>query len=143
MKKLFSKSLQEGNADFGILFVRVTIALLMLTHGLPKMLHLFSSEPTAFPSVLGMSPSLSLGLAVFSEVLCSILILVGLGTRFAAIPVIITMAVAAFYIHSSDPFSIKEMSLLYLLGFTFVLIAGGGKYSLDNILAKRLNVVHA
>ena len=143
MKTLFSKSLQHGNTDLAILFVRVTIALLMLTHGLPKMLHLFSSDSIVFPSVLGMSPSLSLGLAVFSEVLCSVLILVGLGTRFAAIPVIVTMAVAAFYVHAADPFSIKEMVILYLSGFTFLLIAGGGKYSVDSFLAKRLSVAHA
>lgn len=143
MKTLFSKSLQQGNTDFAILFVRVTIALMMLTHGLPKMLQLFSSDSIAFPSVLGMSPSLSLGLAVFSEVLCSVLILVGLGTRVAAIPVIATMAVAAFYVHAADPFSIKEMAILYLSGFTFLLITGGGKYSVDFFLAKRLSVAHA
>jgi hypothetical protein len=64
-------------------------------------------------------------------------ILVGLGTRFASVPLICPMAVAVFYIHSADPFSTKEMAVLYLLGFSFLLIAGGGKYSLDSILAKR------
>jgi len=137
MKTLFNQSLQLGNTDLALLFIRVSIALLMLTHGLPKLAMFFSDEPITFASVFGMSQSLSLGLAVFAEVLCSILILVGLGTRFATIPVIITMAVAAFYIHAADPFSTKEMAVLYLLGFTFLLIAGGGKYSLDAVLAKR------
>jgi putative oxidoreductase len=133
-----------GNTDLALLFIRISIALLMLTHGLPKLAKFFSDEPIVFASVFGMSQSLSLGLTVFAEVFCSILILIGLGTRFAAIPVIITMAVAAFYIHAADPFSTKEMAVLYLLGFTFVLIAGAGKYSLDTVLSKRIsNPAHA
>jgi putative oxidoreductase len=137
MKTLFNKSLQLGNTDFAVLFIRVSIASLMLTHGLPKLANLLSGEPVVFASVFGMSQTLSLSLAVFAEVFCSILILIGLGTRFAAIPLIITMAIAAFYIHAADPFSTKEMAVLYLLGFFFVLIVGGGKYSLDNIIAKQ------
>lgn len=137
MKTLFNKSLQLGNTDLALLFIRVSIALLMLTHGLPKLVNLFADEPIVFASVFGMSESLSLGLTVFAEVFCSTLILVGLGTRFAAIPIMITMAVAAFYFHAADPFTTKEMAILYLLGFTFLLITGGGKYSLDNVIAKR------
>lgn len=137
MKIVFNKSLQSGNTDVALVFIRVSIALLMLTHGLPKLAKLFSDEPIAFASVFGMSQSLSLTLAVFAEVFCSILFLVGLGTRFAAIPLIFTMGVAVFYIHGADPFSRKETAILYLLGFTFLFITGGGKYSLDYIIGKR------
>ena len=141
MKQLFNKSLQQGNTDAALLFVRIGIAALMLTHGLPKLVMLLSGAEVAFPGVFGLSPEFSLGLAVFAEVLCSVLVLVGLGTRFAAVPLIITMGVAAFYIHGADPFPNKEMSILYLLGFAFILIAGAGKYSLDNFIAKRLQPV--
>ncbi len=144
MKSISNKSLHLGNTDVALLFIRVSIAVLMLTHGLPKLAKFFSDEPIVFASVFGMSQSLSLALAVFAEVFCSILILVGLGTRFAAIPLMITMAVAVFYIHAADPFSTKEKAVLYLLSFSFLLIAGGGKYSLDTIIAKRYsNPVHA
>lgn len=144
MKQVLNKSLRLGNTDVALVFIRVTIALLMLTHGLPKLGLFISDEPIVFASVFGMSQSVSLGFTVFAEVFCPILILVGLGTRFAAIPLIFTMAVAVFYIHSADPFSIKEMAALYLLGFTFLFITGGGKYSLDNIIRTRfLNPVYA
>lgn len=136
MKAIFNKLLHPGNTDVALLFFRVSIALLMLTHGLPKLQKFFSDEPIAFASVFGMSESLSLGLTVFAEVFCSILILVGLGTRFAAIPLIFAMAVAAFYIHAADPFSSKEMAVFYLVGFTFLLITGAGKYSVDTIISK-------
>lgn len=143
MKQIFNRSLQHGNTDAAILFIRVGIAALMLTHGLPKLAMLFSSEPVTFPGVFGMTAELSLTLAVFAEVFCSILVLVGLGTRFAAIPLIFTMGVAAFYIHAADPFTNKEMSILYLLGFALILITGAGKYSLDSVIAKRLQPIRA
>ena len=134
MKKLLSVSHQTKNVDFVLLVLRITIAALMLTHGLPKMEALVSSEPIQFASVFGLSPALSLGLTVFAEVFCSILIMVGFGTRLAAIPLIITMAVAAFMIHGADPFGKKEMAILYLLVYVVLFIAGSGRYSLDSIL---------
>jgi putative oxidoreductase len=131
------KLIQPGNKDVGLLFFRVSLGLLMLTHGLPKLSTLFSQETIVFASVFGMSQSVSLGLAVSAEVFCSILIILGIGTRLAAVPVAGTMAVAAFYIHSSDPFAVKEMAVLYLIGFAFIAIAGAGKYSLDYFLRNR------
>ena len=140
MKKIFTQSLQQGNTDLALLLARVSIALLMLTHGLPKLANFFSDEPIVFASVFGMSQSISLGLAVFAEVFCSILIILGIGTRFAAVPIAFTMAVAAFYIHSADPFATKEMAILYLIGFVFIALTGAGKYSLDSLIGKRFMI---
>jgi putative oxidoreductase len=134
MKKLFNVQHSNNTVDAGILLLRVGIAALMLTHGLPKLATLFSGDPIQFASVMGMSPSLSLALAVFAEVLCSILILIGFGTRLATIPLIITMLVAVFMIHAGDPFAKQEMGLHYLLVYLFLLIRGSGKYSVDNLV---------
>ena len=137
MKNMIEKSLLPGDPDLGILFVRVSIGVLMLTHGLPKMAQLFSDQPVAFVGVFGMSVTLSLALAVFAEVLCSLLIFAGLGTRFAAVPLIVTMATAAFLIHAADQFAKKEMALIYLAGYIFLFIVGSGKYSLDHLLSNK------
>ena len=109
----------------------------MLTHGLPKLMMLFGEGPIQFPGVMGMGPELSLALAVFAEVLCSILIIVGLGTRLASIPLIVTMVIAVFYIHAADPFAVQEMGLHYLLAYVVLLLLGSGKFSLDALLVKR------
>jgi putative oxidoreductase len=137
MKQITKKFLQPGNTDMALVVVRVSIALLMLSHGIPKLAQFVSDEPIAFVSVFGMSPSLSLAFAVFAEVLCSVLILAGLGTRLAAIPLIVTMAVAAFYVHAADPFAVKEVAILYLAGYVLLAIAGSGKYSLDNLIIRK------
>ncbi len=138
-----SVSHQTKNVDIVLLVLRFTIAALMLTHGLPKMETLLSNEPIQFASVFGSSPALSLGLTVFAEVFCSILIMVGFGTRLAAIPLIITMAVAAFMIHGADPFGKKEMAILYLLVYVVLFIAGSGRYSLDSILNNKPSLNHS
>lgn len=124
-------------ADVGILIARVGFALLMFTHGYPKMMLLFSGNTGMFPSVLGMGSTLSLILAVFSEIVCCLLVLVGYKTRLATIPVVITMLVAAFYFHASDPFSGKENALLFLVGFLVLYFTGSGKYSVDYLLEKQ------
>jgi putative oxidoreductase len=123
--------------DSVLLIARVAIAVLMLVHGLPKLAMLFSGEPISFPGIMGMSPALSLFLAVFSEVVCSVLILFGLGTRLAVLPLIMTMLIAVFYFHMEDPFSSKELGLHYLLVYVLLFITGSGKYSADNLLLEK------
>jgi putative oxidoreductase len=137
MKKLFSTNHSLKNFDLVILLGRVAIASLMLVHGLPKLAMILSGEPIQFPGVLGMSPAFSLALTVFAEVFCSLLILVGFGTRIATIPLIITMLVAAFYILAAAPFAKQELAIHYLLAYVLLLITGSGRYSLDYLLQRK------
>lgn len=137
MNKFLRKTLPVANVDFGLLILRITVAGFMLTHGYPKLMTLISGEPGSFSSVMGMGPELSLLLAVFAEFLCSVFVFLGLFTRLAAIPLVITMAVAAFHVHADDPFATKEKALLFLLIFTFLLITGGGRFSIDGILYRK------
>ena len=134
MKKFFSINHDQAAIDIAILIGRVAIAALMLVHGLPKLATAFSGQEIKFPGVFGMNPGFSLALAVFAEVICSVFILVGFGTRLATIPLIITMLIAVFYIHAGDPFAKQEMGLHYLMAYILLLIAGSGKYSVDSLL---------
>jgi len=123
MKKLFSTA-HSSATDAALFIARIGIAILMLTHGLPKLEMLLSGGPVQFPPVMGMSPDVSLALAVFAEVGCSVLLLVGLGTRLATVPLIITMLVAVFSIHAADGMDKKEPGLHYLLVYVILLLAG-------------------
>ena len=134
MKKIISVNKAATTTDIALLVARIGIGALMLTHGIPKMMMLFSGAPVQFPPVFGMSAELSLSLAVFAEVLCSLFLMAGLATRLAVIPLMVTMLLAAFIIHAADPLSVKEPALYYLLVYTVLLFAGSGKYSLDYLL---------
>ncbi len=125
--------LNENIVSMAALFLRLGVGIMMLVHGIPKLQMLFSGD-IQFPGVMGLNPTLSLVLAVISEVLCSILLLIGLFTRIAAIPLIITMLVAVLIIHGSDPYAMKELGLFYLLAYVVIFFLGSGKYSFDAIL---------
>lgn len=137
MKKILSTHTDGAITSIALLIARVGIALLMLTHGIPKLQMLFSEQANQFPSVMGMGNELSLVLTVFTEFLCSLFLMVGLGTRLASGFSGITMLVAAFYIHAADAFSDKELSLHFLLVYLVLVLAGSGKYSIDYFLQSK------
>lgn len=137
MKKILKVNEATTATDIAVLIARIGIAILMLTHGLPKLMMLLSGGPVMFPPVFGMTPELSLALAVFAEVVCSVLLLAGLGTRLVLIPLFVTMLIAALLIHSADPFAVKEPAILYSLVFGTLFFTGSGRYSLDYLLQKK------
>ncbi len=121
--------LKSDSKDIGILVLRVAIGFLMLfPHGFGKATN-FLNMMNTFPDPLGIGSSLSLAGAVFGEVICSILIILGVKTRFFATPALFTMLVAAFMVHASDPWKIKEKAILYGVCYLVLIITGGGKFS--------------
>lgn len=142
MKQLTKNSFNSGNypkhVDAALLILRIVIGVFMLTHGWGKMQSLFSGEPIQFADPIGLGATFSLALTVFAEVLCSILIIIGLGTRLAAIPLLITMLVAAFIIHANDGFGKQEFALLYAVIYLTIAMIGAGKYSLDYLISKKI-----
>ena len=139
MKKLLLTYTKEEYLNIIILIMRLAVAALMMTHGYPKLIKLLGSDEIQFADPIGLGPALSLALVVFAEFLCSIFIGIGLGTRMASIPLIITMLVAAFITHGSDPIGKKELALLYLLIYLTLLVVGSRKYSLDYLITKRIH----
>jgi putative oxidoreductase len=137
MLKTFLKAKDYGRIlNVLLLILGVVIAVLMLRHGLPKLQRLLSGN-FRFSDPIGLGSMPSLILTVFAEVICSILIGLGLGTRLAAIPLIITMAVVLFVVHGDQPLSAHYNVLFFLLGYIILLITGSGKYSLDHYFQRR------
>jgi putative oxidoreductase len=116
--------------NIGVLLLRVYASAMMLTHGGPKFMRLLDGN-MKFGDPLGIGSEFSFLLVIFSEFFCSILIIIGLGTRLATIPLIITMLVALFIAHSDDPISEHLNIVWYILAYIALMISGSGKYSLD------------
>ena len=133
---IFSTSVPILYANLCLLLGRLVVGTFMMVHGLPKLNKLTSGEEIKFADPFGFGPMITLGLAVFAEVICAIFIILGLGTRLASIPLIVTMAVVAFYAHASDPFAVKEKPILFLLIFLMFLVFGSGRYSIDRLITK-------
>lgn len=125
-------------SDLAILLLRLAFgSSIIIGHGWKKMLKLFSGEPIQFLDPIGIGQSLSLALVVFAEVLCGVLIIIGLKTRLATIPLMIAMFVAIFFVQISSPFGKMELPLLFFVSFFCIFLLGGGKYSVDHILKKK------
>jgi putative oxidoreductase len=87
-----------------------------------------------FADPIGVGEEASLILTVFAEFVCGILLAIGLFTRAALVPLMVTMVVAVFIIHADDPFSKQEFGLLYLIPYVTLFLTGPGKLSLDKKL---------
>ena len=123
--------------DMSALILRLVLGLSMFYgHGLSKWSVLFGEGEIQFADPLGMGVTLSIILAVFAEVVCSLLVVLGLFTRYALIPLIITMAVAVFVFHNGQPFGKMELPLIYLSGFIALIFIGPGRFSLDHIIKR-------
>lgn len=131
--------LYNFNQSLALFIFRVAIGLLMcFGHGLPKLMD-FAERSASFPDPFNVGSQLSLAMAVFAEVFCSIILVLGLFTRPAALISGFTMTTAFFVVHAADPFARKELALVYLVCYITIFIAGPGRYSVDAKLAKASN----
>lgn len=142
MKKLFSTNYSDGAFNFALLLLRITAGGTLAVAGYGKLVG-FAKMVDQFPDPLHVGHSASLSLTIFAEFFCSLLVLVGLLTRLAAIPVIITMIVI-FFIIWKGKFALigtpegsgATMSLLFLAMFAAIFFTGPGKISVDKLIGK-------
>lgn len=139
MKRIFNTSSNQTVVNAALLILRIGIACFMLTHGWPKLMKLLAGGEIQFLDPFGLGAKASFVLAIFAEVLCSFLLLFGLATRWATIPLIITMLVAIFVAHAADGFQKQELPGHYVLVYLFLLLVGPGKYSLDYFIGRKLS----
>ena len=117
--------------DLATLALRLAGGLLML-HGIPKLLN-FGDRMNSFGDPLGIGSTASLALCVFAELFCTGLVVLGLLTRYALIPIIINMAVIVFMVHGAEPIKERELPIMFLLIFISLFFSGPGKYSVDGL----------
>jgi putative oxidoreductase len=140
LKKLLSPGNYDKKVNMAVLFLRVASGAFMLTHGIPKLSRLLSGDPITFSDPIGLGVTMSFVLVIFAEFLCSIFLILGITTRFAVIPLIITMLVAGFIAQADNPFAAKEKVFLFLTMFITVFITGAGKFSVDSLIYKKFSL---
>jgi len=137
MNRLFNTNYNHRGLDFVLLILRIGIAGLMLSHGIPKLEMLLAGGEIKFMDPIGLGDTATLALAVFAEVICSVLILLGLAVRLAVLPLMVTMLVAIFVAHGDDGLKEKELAIHYLLTYIVLLFAGGGRLSVDSLISQK------
>ena len=133
---LFPQYLRGRAVSFLLLLIRLFFGILFFMHGLDKLTN-FNELSFTFPSVLGFGSYMTLMVAIFCEFACSMFLITGLMTRILLIPMILSMAVAFCDIHDAM-MPEGELSLIYLVIFLGLFIAGPGRYSVDYLIDKRI-----
>jgi len=135
MKKLLTTKYSASAFSTAMLILRVGVGVLMMNHGYSKLIK-FSELKNTFMNFMGLGSSTSLILVIFSEFFCSILLILGLFTRLATIPLIITMLVVLIKVSHGDIFNDGQTPSLYLLAYITLLLAGPGRASVDAMIGK-------
>ncbi len=123
--------------DIGLLFLRVSGAFMLLhVHGWPKIVH-YSHELTVIEDPFGLGAQFSLLAAIFAEVLCPVLIALGLLARFASLPVLAVLLVSMFIVHPQWSIAEGQFGWLLMVIFGAIAFCGPGKYSLASAIGRK------
>lgn len=129
-----TNALRSLGPDLGLVLMRIAFGGLMaLNHGWPKLMK-FSAKSGSFAPWFPLPSTLSYALTVFAELGCAVLVVVGLGTRVACLPLVFTMLVAAFGAHGDSILGDGEHALLFAAAFFGIALTGPGKHSADAML---------
>ena len=133
MSKFLRLSFLPRHYDLGLLILRVVFGLsLCILHGWGKVVH-FSAMAAHFPDPLHIGGRFTLLFAILSDVVCSLLIALGLAARWAALIVAINTAAAFVLVHKfalSGPRG-GELALLFFTWALAIFVMGPGRFSLD------------
>lgn len=127
-----------------ILFIRLMVGGVFLSEGIQKFVFPASMGPGRLLSIGFPMPYLAAYTAGITEICCSLLILAGLCTRFATVPLLIITVFAIVAVRFPIMVDQGWWAMLHasradwcmLLGNCFLLLKGGGKWSLDRKYSK-------
>lgn len=124
---------------FPLLLARITVGWIFAQSGWAK-INAIDPVIQFFTSLNLPAPVFQAHLVAYTELIAGALILVGLATRYATIPLIITMIVAIIKVtapdadETSDYFAASEY--LYIVLMLFLIVYGAGAVSLDRWLLR-------
>ena len=121
------------SADAALLILRIWHGgSLLVLHGWGKVTG-FSAMSGKFADPFGLGPAPSLVLAIIGEAVCTLLLVLGLFTRIAALGAGLTMATAFWYAHGGRLTGTGngELAFVFLGVFVALFVAGAGRFSLD------------
>jgi putative oxidoreductase len=115
--------------DLGLLYLRIALSLGLMWHGYGKLMRGVDVFAVGVGEMGFPVPLLFAWMAVLSELIGGLFILLGLWTRWVAIFPAITVGTAFFVRHQLDEFGVKEKALAYLVVIGFFMLVGPGKYA--------------
>src|SRR5690554_204576 len=126
----------KTNIDAGLLTWRLTLGILMMMHGIHKLIYGLDFIEGLFTE-LGLPKFFAWGIYV-GEIVAPLLLIIGFRTKIAALILAFTMATAVWMVHLEDIFLLAasgawaiEAAALFMFGAVGLVFTGGGKYALS------------
>ncbi len=137
-KKLLLLPQLPTSTSLGLLVLRVAVFVpLFIKHGTEKIFR-FHAMVRHFPDPLHIGVLPSLAFALLSDGICSLLLVLGLATRWAALIVFVNIFVAWDFVHHFVFYGPQgghgELIVLYLAAALTLLLSGAGRFSVDGML---------
>jgi len=126
----------RNNYNTGLLLLRLTLGVLMLFHGVSKLMNGIDGISGMLAN-RGIPGFLAYGVFI-GEIIAPVLLIIGYRTRLAALIFAVNMLVAVLLAHSNDIFTLSksggwaiELIGLYFFGALTLGLTGGGRFSLS------------
>ncbi|WP_419868458.1 DoxX family protein [Chryseobacterium sp. CT-SW4] len=138
LKRVVSSRPIGNNLDLIMLLFRVLLSVeLIYAHGLKKIgVGVASAE--IVPNPLGLPDVLNSFFADAANLVFPVFVIFGFLTRLAVLPILAVTLTGYFVLHFHDSPLVKDTPYMYSLSYLLILFLGAGKYSLDNIIRKRI-----
>ena len=121
-----------------MLLFRVIVSIeLMAAHGFKK-LGIGAPAAEQIPNPLGLPEMLNQGFAIASNLFFPVLVILGLVTRLAVLPILAVTLTGYFILHWHDALLVKDVPFIYSVIYLLILVLGPGKYSVDHVINKKL-----
>jgi len=139
-----------NNPDIGKLFLRLSVGVLMLFHGVHK-LRTGIDDINQWMTEIGLPSVMAYGV-YFAEIIIPLCIILGIFVRESSLMLGLNMIVAIAYLYTKGyaPFGIdsfgginSEVDFLFLLPSLALVFLGGGKYGLSFMLMKKFRLNQA
>ncbi len=126
----------EDTMNFALLFLRIFAGLIMIPYGWGKIVRYDTLRENFFGDPIAIGHETSLIICILQQIFCSIMLVLGVQSRFAAFMLFTNMVVAVKF-HFFDPFcAVKALPTVFMGIYLFLVISGGGRFSLDNLIFK-------
>jgi len=134
VQQLLYSDMGSSFNNAALLIFRILLSIeLFRVHGLKKF-RLENGEKEHVPNPLHLPDKLNGMMATLSDTVAPFLIILGIGTRLAALPVIGVTAIGYFVVHRKDSPEVRDVPYMYTLCYLLILALGAGTYSVDNYL---------
>ena len=129
-------------SEWGLTVLRVVVGITLLMHGWQKLFEMGIPGVTGFFGQIGIpAPALAATVVTLLEVAGGAALIVGLLTRWLAVPLAVQMLVATLLVHLPNGFFAPrgiELTLLLLGGLVALALTGPGAFAVDQFLAGRM-----